>query len=179
MASILLTTTIVMRKGRTTKGLTHAVRAAHARVRRREMQGHGTLSDFFHLVARRAADVFGSGWAFGVAVLVVVVWAATGPLFGYSDSWQLVVNTGTTIVTFLMVFLIQNAQNRDAKAFHLKLDELILKLHGARNRLMTLEDLTDAELDELHAAFQRLAKTRSPRASDPESGSEPARRAAN
>lgn len=162
-----------------TKGLTRALGAARAKVQRKEGHRRATLSDFFHLMARRAADVFGSGWAFAVAVLVVVTWAATGPLFGYSDSWQLVVNTGTTIVTFLMVFLIQNAQNRDAKAFHLKLDELILKLHGARNRLMTLEDLTDAELDELHAAFQRLAKKRSARGSDRESGSEPARRAAN
>src|SRR5262249_24291554 len=112
-------------------------------------------------------------------VLVVLVWAATGPLFGYSDTWQLAVNTGTTVVTFLMVFLIQNAQNRDAKAFHLKLDERILKLHRARNRLIALEDLNDAELDELHAAFQRVAKARSAADKTRDAQSEHPKRAAN
>jgi len=149
-----------MRKERDTRAMGAQLGAAQAHVRRRRAERRPTLSDFFHQLARRSADAFGSGWAFGIALLIVLVWAATGPLFGFSDTWQLVVNTGTTIVTFLMVFLIQNAQNRDAKAFHLKLDELILKLHGARNRLIALEDLDDAELEELHAAFQRVAKAR-------------------
>jgi G3E family GTPase len=94
--------------------------------------------------------------AFLVAVLFIVVWALSGPVFRYSDHWQLIVNTATTIVTFLMVFLIQNTQNRDAKAIHLKLDELIRAVKGARNRLVDLQDLTDSELDELQQEFQRL-----------------------
>src|SRR5207302_11450050 len=94
--------------------------------------------------------------AFMLAALVVLAWAVTGPLFGFSDTWQLVINTGTTIVTFLMVFLIQATQNRDAKAIHLKLDELIRGVEGARTRLVDLEDLTDAELERLRNEFQRL-----------------------
>src|SRR4030095_2196802 len=95
-----------------------------------------------------------------LAVAVVLIWAATGPLFGYSDTWQLVINTGTTIVTFLTVFLIQNAQNRDAKALHLTLDARIHALHGARNELIDLEHLTDAELETIQEEFQHLAKRR-------------------
>jgi len=170
-----------MRKARNVTDVASAAGAARVRVQQRDARRGSTVADFFHQLARSAADAFGSPWAFVAALLVVVIWATTGPLFGFSDSWQLVVNTGTTIVTFLMVFLIQNAQNRDAKAFHLKLDELILKLHGARNRLMALEELSDAELDELHAAFQRLAKARSAKndTSDRESGSAPPERAAS
>lgn len=86
----------------------------------------------------------------------MIIWGAIGPVFGYSDTWQLVINTGTTIVTFLMVFLIQSTQNRDAKAIHLKLDELIHKLKGARNSMIDLENCTDAELDKLQAQFEEL-----------------------
>src|SRR5689334_25311361 len=90
------------------------------------------------------------------AVTVIVVWAVTGPLFGFSDTWQLVINTGTTIITFLMVFLIQNTQNRDAKAIHLKLDELLRAVSSARNSLVDLENFSDAELEKLAKEFQRF-----------------------
>ena len=92
-----------------------------------------------------------------LAVAIILVWAVTGPLFNWSDTWQLIINTGTTIVTFLMVFLIQNTQNRDTEAIQLKLDELIRVNRHARNKLLTLEDLTEEELDEVKAAFARLA----------------------
>ena len=124
-------------------------------------EGH-SVAEFFRCAAQRSADAFGSPWSFALAVAVVVIWAATGPLFGYSDTWQLFINTGTTIVTFLTVFLIQNAQNRDAKAFHLKLDELIHAVRGARNELIDLEHLTDDELDHIQKEFQRLAARRQP-----------------
>ena len=91
-------------------------------------------------------------------MLVVAVWGVTGPLYGFSDTWQLVINTGTTIVTFLMVFLIQNAQNRDTAAMQIKLDELIRAVHGARNNFIDAEDLDERELVELHAKFQELAE---------------------
>lgn len=100
--------------------------------------------------------MLGTAWAFCIAVLIIVVWIVTGPKFHYSDTWQLIINTGTTIVTFLMVFLIQNTQNRDAKAIHLKLDELIRALKGARNRLVDLEKLSDEDLAKLEGEFQRL-----------------------
>jgi low affinity Fe/Cu permease len=95
----------------------------------------------------------GSAWAFSLALLVVVVWAFTGPLFGFSNTWQLVINTGTTIVTFLMVFLIQNTQNRDGRAMQLKLDELIKTSKRARNSLIDLEDMSDDELDGFQKEF--------------------------
>ena len=114
------------------------------------------MRDVFRKFAHRASDLMGSPWAFLVAVATVIAWAATGPVFDYSDSWQLVINTGTTIVTFLMVFLIQNTQNRDAKAMHLKLDELLRAVKGARTSLVNLEDWTDDELKNLHREFQRL-----------------------
>jgi low affinity Fe/Cu permease len=115
-----------------------------------------TIRDGFRRLAQRSADAVGSPWAFLLAIGSVVVWAAMGPMFDYSDSWQLVINTGTTILTFLMVFLIQNTQNRDAKAIHLKLDELIRAVEGARTRLVHLEDLSDDELGELQEQFKRL-----------------------
>ena len=96
--------------------------------------------------------------AFVVAALVVVVWLATGPLFAFSDTWQLVINTGTTIVTFLMVFLIQNTQNRDSAAVQLKLDELIRAVDGAHNALLDLEELTEHDVDGLRARYQALAR---------------------
>jgi low affinity Fe/Cu permease len=114
------------------------------------------VRDAFGVFARKASSVLGSAWAFVVALLIIVVWAITGPTFHYSDTWQLIINTGTTIVTFLMVFLIQNTQNRDAKAVHLKLDELIRALGPARNRLVDLEKLSDDELKALEAEFEKL-----------------------
>ena len=114
------------------------------------------ISDAFRVFARKAATVLGSAWAFAAAILIIVIWAATGPMFRFSDTWQLIINTGTTIVTFLMVFLIQNTQNRDAKAVHLKLDEIIRALTKARNELVDLESLSDEELDKLENQFKRL-----------------------
>ena len=114
------------------------------------------VSDAFRVFARKASSVLGSAWAFSAAILIIIVWAATGPMFHFSDTWQLIINTGTTIVTFLMVFLIQNTQNRDAKAVHLKLDELIRALKGARNKMVDLEKLSDDELQTLEKEFQRL-----------------------
>ncbi len=102
--------------------------------------------------------VLGSAWAFAGAILIIVVWGLTGPTFHYSDTWQLIINTGTTIVTFLMVFLIQNTQNRDAKAAHLKLDEVIRALKGARNELVDLEKLSDEALTGLEKQFERGRK---------------------
>src|SRR5437870_6714932 len=99
-----------------------------------------------------------SAWSFEGAVLVIVVWLVTGPTFHFSDTWQLIINTGTTIVTFLMVFLIQNTQNRDAKAVHLKLDEIIRALKGARNQLVDLEKLSDQDLEKLEKQFEQLRK---------------------
>ena len=114
--------------------------------------------DAFGVFARKASTVLGSAWAFVCAILIIVVWAMTGPTFHYSDTWQLIINTGTTIVTFLMVFLIQNTQNRDAKAVHLKLDELIRALGPARNKLVDLEKLSDDQLKTLEQEFERLRK---------------------
>src|SRR5438034_775779 len=113
--------------------------------------------------------MLGSAWAFGGAVLVIIVWLLTGPTFHFSDTWQLIINTATTVITFLMVFLIQNTQNRDAKAMQLKLDELIRALKGARNRLVDLEKLSDEELKTLEEQFSRLrenAALRSPEAEE-------------
>src|SRR5262245_58857494 len=117
---------------------------------------HLTMGGWFHKFACRTANIMGSPLSFLLAVLVIVIWAILGPAFHYSDSWQLVINTGTTIVTFLMVFLIQNTQNRDAKAFHLKLDELIHAIQGARTRLVNLEQCSDEELEHLQREFERL-----------------------
>jgi len=118
------------------------------------------VNHWFHRFACKTADVMGSAWAFFGAIGIIVAWAFLGPIFHYSDSWQLVINTGTTIITFLMVFLIQNTQNRDAKAFHLKLNELILAIKGARNKMMNLEDMTDDELTELKKQFDRISGKR-------------------
>ena len=116
------------------------------------------VSDAFRIFARRSSRVLGSAWAFASAILIIVVWGLTGPTFHYSDTWQLIINTGTTIVTFLMVFLIQNTQNRDAKAVHLKLDEVIRALKGARNELVDLEKLSDEDLTSLEKQFERVRK---------------------
>jgi low affinity Fe/Cu permease len=118
------------------------------------------VNEFFRKFANKTSDAVGSPWAFMLAVLIIAVWAITGPLFGFSDTWQLVINTGTTIVTFLMVFLIQNTQNRDAKAIHLKLDELIRGVEGARTGMVDLEDMTDEELKKLQEEFKRIHERR-------------------
>jgi low affinity Fe/Cu permease len=117
------------------------------------------VSDAFRVFARRSSMILGSAWAFAGAVLVILVWILTGPTFHFSDTWQLIINTATTIITFLMVFMIQNTQNRDAKAVHLKLDEIIRALKGARNELVDLEGLSDEDLKELEKQFQRIRKT--------------------
>jgi low affinity Fe/Cu permease len=115
-----------------------------------------TVHDAFRKIANATARAIGSPYAFAAAVLVVVVWAMCGPAFHYSDTWQLVINTGTTIVTFLVVFMIQNTQNRDSRAIHLKLDELIRAVESARNLMVDVEDLPDEELARLAREFQRL-----------------------
>lgn len=115
----------------------------------------------FRKFAASVSNIVGSPWAFILAVLVIFIWAITGPIFGFSDTWQLVINTGTTIITFLMVFLIQNTQNRDARAIHLKLDELIRSVQGARNSLVDLENLSDEELDRLQKEFERFRQRHS------------------
>ena len=114
------------------------------------------MRESFHHFAHRASDLAGSPGAFTIGLTVIAVWAITGPIFRYSDTWQLVINTGTTIVTFLMVFLVQNTQNRDSRALHLKLDELIRSVQAARNEMVGVEELSDEELDALHAEFTRL-----------------------
>jgi low affinity Fe/Cu permease len=118
-----------------------------------------TIADWFARFSRGTARVTGSPVTFFLALLVIITWAVTGPVFHYSDTWQLVINTATTIVTFLMVFLIQNTQNRDATAMHIKLDELIRAIHGARNRMVDLEDLNEDQLNNLKEQFAALAST--------------------
>lgn len=127
--------------------------------------GHATArngrdgpADWFRLFARSASDRLGSPWAFSGAVAVVLLWGLSGPVFGFSSTWQLVINTGTTIVTFLMVFLLQNTQNRDSVAIHLKLDELLRGTQGTRTGLVNLEVLSDSELSHLHDEFVRLSE---------------------
>jgi len=117
------------------------------------------MKNLFRKFAQAASQAVGSSWAFILAVVIIFVWAISGPMFHYSDTWQLVINTGTTIITFLMVFLIQNTQNRDAKAIHLKLDELIRAVEGARTHLVELEELSDQELERLQKQFTRLRKS--------------------
>ncbi len=124
------------------------------------------LSEWFRKFASAIAWKMGSHWAFIIALAIVAAWAATGPLFHFSVVWQLVINTGTTIVTFLMVFVIQSTQNRDAKAFHLKLDELI-RASKARNIFADLEDATEAELTELQHEFETLRKRARAKRSSP------------
>src|SRR6266704_5712068 len=117
-----------------------------------------TLGAGFGRFSAQMAREAGSAKAFIFAIAIIVGWGAIGPIYHYSDTWQLVINTGTTIITFLMVFLIQNTQNRDARAIHLKLDELIRSVKGARTELIDLEELSDDELEELHKQFKRIAE---------------------
>ncbi len=116
------------------------------------------LSQLLERFSRKATEATGTSTAFIIALLVIVVWIVSGPLFGFSDTWQLVINTGTTIVTFLMVFLIQRSQNKDALAIHLKLNEIVAALEGASNRLIDVEDLTEAEIKVLHKHYQTLSE---------------------
>ena len=116
------------------------------------------MNELFRKFAQKVSQIVGTSWVFMLAVLIILVWGVTGPMFHYSDTWQLVINTGTTIITFLMVFLIQNTQNRDAKAIHLKLDELIKGVKGARTGFVNLEELSDKELEGLQQEFARLQK---------------------
>ena len=116
------------------------------------------MTDHFRRFAHATARAVGSVWAFFLAFLVIVVWAVTGPIFGFSDTWQLIINTGTTIVTFLMVFLIQATQNRDSREIHLKLDELLRAISKARTGLADLDDLSDEELDGLLKDFHSARK---------------------
>src|SRR3954452_9521913 len=117
------------------------------------------MNELFRRFAQRTAALMGTSWAFILAVTLIAVWALTGPMFNYSNTWQLIINTSTIIITFLMVFLIQNTQNRDAKAIHLKLDELIKGVKGARTGLVNLEHLSDADLEKLQKEFERLHKS--------------------
>jgi low affinity Fe/Cu permease len=115
-----------------------------------------TTNDAFGKFAASASGWLGSKWAFAAAGAVIVIWAAVGPIFHFSDTWQLVINTGTTIVTFLMVFLIQNTQNRDARAINLKLNELIRAIDKARDQMIDIENLSDLELDELQTKYENI-----------------------
>ena len=116
------------------------------------------MNALFSRIAKWTARATGHPSAFGIALVVIVAWAVTGPLFGFSDTWQLIINTGTTIATFLMVFLIQNTQNRDTAALQLKLDELLRTTQGAHNALLDLEELTDDELDRIRRRYEALAE---------------------
>ncbi|WP_217602787.1 low affinity iron permease family protein [Chitinophaga sp. GbtcB8] len=117
----------------------------------------GGVVGFFERFSTHVINVTGSVWAFGTALAVIIIWAVTGPVFGFSDTWQLVINTGTTIITFLMVFVIQKSQNKESKSVQLKLNELIAANRLASNRLIVAEDLTEDELDVLHKYYCKLA----------------------
>ena len=124
----------------------------------REERSRLGVGDALEKLARWVTEWTGGSWAFAVALATIVVWGVTGPVFGFSDTWQLVINTGTTIVTFLMVFLIQRSQNKDSHAVHLKLNEIVAALQGASNRLINVEDLTETEIRLLHGHYQRLVE---------------------
>ena len=113
--------------------------------------------NFFERFSNAATSATGSSGAFFTAISVIIIWGITGPIFSYSDTWQLIINTGTTIITFLMVFLIQKSQNKDSKAIHLKLNELLASHQGASNRMVDIEDLTEEELDHLHRFYVALS----------------------
>jgi low affinity Fe/Cu permease len=127
---------------------------------------HSSWRAKFDRIAETTANAVGSQWAFLLALLVVVAWAVTGPMFHYSDTWQLVINTGTTIITFLMVFLIQNAQNRQAKVITLKLDELLRGVEGARTSFVSLDEMSDEELECVRVEFVRLKEKFAPLVED-------------
>ncbi len=131
-----------------------ARRAAPTRLKRGGLQP----GPWAESLSRRATRWAGSSWAFGAATGIILAWGLTGPIFGYSDTWQLVINTGTTIVTFLMVFLIQRAQNKESRAIQLKLNEVVAALEGASNRLIDIESLTEEEIEALHRHYGELVK---------------------
>jgi low affinity Fe/Cu permease len=114
------------------------------------------MKELFRRFAGRTAEAVGTPAAFAIALISIGLWAMTGPFFHFSDTWQLIINTGTTIITFLMVFLIQNSQNRDTRAIHLKLNELIKGVRGARTEMVNLEDMSDAELQRMHDEFKQM-----------------------
>src|SRR6266480_5380938 len=124
----------------------------------KENPRNGGWGNGFQAFATKASYVVGTKWAFALAIALIVGWAASGPYFHYSNTWQLVVNTATTVVTFLIVFLIQNTQNRDAQAIHLKLDEIIRSIHRAHNEMIHIEKLSDEELEELSAQYEQIRK---------------------
>lgn len=130
---------------------------AHPHRHFRSLRPRSAAGKTLETISREVTIFTGSSWAFAVASAIIVIWLATGPLFRFSDTWQLVVNTGTTVVTFLMVFLIQRSQNKDSLALQLKLNEIVAALDGASNRLIDIEDLTEQELRVLHRHYQRLA----------------------
>lgn len=119
------------------------------------------MNDMFRKIAHSASEKLGSAKAFGIALGLIVLWAVSGPFLGFSTTWQLLINTATTVLTFLMVFLIQNTQNRDARAIHLKLDELIRALKPARNSLIDIEDMEDHELELLQESFKKFREEKS------------------
>ena len=125
---------------------------------RAETEKRASLNTWFSGVASRASQIVGSAWMFIAAIAVIILWGVTGPMFHYSDTWQLIINTGTTIITFLMVFLIQNTQNRDAKAIHLKLNELIHAVSQAHDELIDVEKLSDEELKTLEGYYEKVRK---------------------
>lgn len=114
------------------------------------------MHEVFRIIAAKISNAVGTAWAFIIALSIIIIWAITGPIFHFSDKWQLIINTATTITTFLMVFVIQNTQNRDGKAVQIKLDELIRAVRGARNELVDIEEISDEELEKLHQEFQKL-----------------------
>ncbi len=114
------------------------------------------MNNIFRKIAHKTSEIVGTPYSFIIAFLLIIIWAVCGEFFNYSDTWQLVINTGTTILTFLIVFLIQNTQNRDAKTTHLKLDELILHMKSARNELIDLEDMSDEEIEKLQQEFEAI-----------------------
>ena len=145
-------------RGSTQRLRTNSLPTIEAKVNQQTMPVEGVThgSDKFGQFAAKASSWLGSKWAFAGAGLIIVIWALTGPIFHYSDTWQLVINTGTTIVTFLMVFLIQNTQNRDARAINLKLNELIHAIDAARDQMIDIESLSDLELNAIQAKFEKI-----------------------
>ena len=155
--------------GQASGGLRASLRRRNAtcRVIGRQARGEDrSLSNWFAYAAARISHAMGHYWAFTAALAICVTWALSGPLFGFSDTWQLVINTGTTVCTFLMVFLIQNTQNRESRAVQLKLDELIRAIDRANDQLIDIEEDTDEQLDQLAATYRQLSRHRQPPAGD-------------
>jgi low affinity Fe/Cu permease len=132
-------------------------------------ESYATMAGGFQTFATKTSQIVGSKWAFTIATLTIILWGLTGPLFHYSDTWQLVVNTATSVLTFLIVFLIQNTQNRDARALHLKLDEVIYAIGKAHNEMIQIETLSDKDLEDLAAHFKRIRREQVERKRDTKS----------